>query len=924
MIRPQVQFNLAVAKSYFREHLSSGDYYSEGRTIHGEWFGHGAAKLALAGRVSEQAFLALCDGKHPETDCRLTQRMKTIRRQNGHETLNRRVFYDFTISPPKSVSIVALHQDPRIVELHNRAVRLAMTELEKLSETRVRKSGKNEDRITGNLVGAYFRHDTSRELDPHLHTHCVVFNATFDPEEGRWKALQAEAMYRAVRFAQEYYRHELAKGLRSIGYEIDNNLHGFEIHSVPKSLVARFSKRHQQIDQDTKARIELHGFKGDIRALRNLIAHSNRRRKMKGVSSPDFLKSLWRAQMTPGERQALDCLPLLPAREFEKPDLHYAVDWAEQHVFDRRATVQDHEILAAALGVIRGRNFELADLAEAVAKKGFIREAGTHRVTSREVLSRELDLVCTAKEGRFRYRSLAPEHAPSLSLSEEQAGAVREILGSRDFITLFRGAAGTGKSLTLAEINRGLRAAGHPVIVLAPQRQQVLDLQRDGLPAQTVAQVLTTKQLPVRAIVICDEAGQIGGRDLHSLVSLVRENGGRLILSGDTRQHGAVAASDALRAIECHAGLKPAEITQIRRQDPDLGRTPSERHFIRGYRAAVKDAALGNIAQSFDRLDGLGCVRELAFDERLSVLAKEYAAAISRSERTLVVAQTWDEVDAVNDAIRDTLRSQGEIGNSLTLDAFRVVDLDSAQKKDVRSYHPGQHAFFLKGYGRFAKGDLGEIVGADARGVVLRKNGRESTISFRYTERLLVTRVMAMEVGPGDRLQLKFNGRSQEGLPLANGELVTVRQLGADGSLAVESDAGLLKTLTPNQRVFNRGFATTSYASQGKTVDTVLLSDSGRTPATNHKQWYVSISRARRKVLVFTKNKAELRAQIHRSGDRGLALDLLPAGSAVKVSGMTQSPASPLEPDRLRSWDPIQITAALDASQAMRGSSHRL
>jgi len=924
MIRPQVQFNLAVAKSYFREHLSTGDYYSEGQTIHGEWFGQGAAKLALIGQVSERAFLALCDGKHPKTDCRLTQRMKTIRRQNGLEALNRRVFYDFTISPPKSVSVVALYQDARITDLHNRAVHLAMTELEKLAETRVRKSGRNEDRITGNLIGAYFRHDTSRELDPHLHTHCVVFNATFDPHEGRWKALQAEAMYRAVRFAQEYYRHELAKGLRTLGYEIDNNLCGFEIRSVPKSLVARFSKRHQQIDQDTKARIELHGFKGDIKALRNRIAHSNRRRKMKGVSSTDFLKSLWRTQMTSSERQALGCLESLPAREFEKPDLHYAVDWAEQHVFDRRATVQDHEILAAALGVIRGRNFELADLAEAVAKKGFVREAGTRRVTSREVLGRELDLILAAKEGRFRYRSLAPEHAPSFALSEEQAGAVRKILGSRDFITLFRGAAGTGKSLTLAEIDRGLRAAGHPVIVLAPQRQQVLDLQRDGLTAQTVAQVLTTKQLPARAIVICDEAGQIGGRDLHSLVRLARENGGRLILSGDTRQHGAVGASDALRAIERHSGLEAAEITHIRRQDPDLGRTASEKHFIRGYRAAVKDAALGKIARSFDRLDSLGCVREFPPGDRRSILAGEYAAAISRSEKTLVVAQTWDEVDAVNDAIRETLRSQGKIGDGLTLDAFRVADLDSAQKKDVRSYEQGQHAFFLKGYGRFAKGDLCEIRGADENGVVLRKNGRQTTISFRYAERLLVARAAPMELGSGDRLQLKFNGKSQEGLPIANGELVTVRQLGADGSLAVESDTGLLKTLTPSQRLFNRGFATTSYASQGKTVDTVLLSDSGRTPATNEKQWYVSISRARRKVLIFTENKAELRAQIHKSGDRGLALDLIPADSAVKVSGTTQSPASPLESIQLRSWDPIQTTVALDAPRATRGSSHRI
>ena len=323
-------------------------------------------------------------------------------------------------------------------------------------------------------------------------------------------------------------------------------------------------------------------------------------------------------------------------------------------------------------------------------------------------------------------------------------------------------------------------------------------------------------------------------------------------------------------------------------------------------------------------MDRLGCVRELAPDERRSILAREYAAAISRSEKALVVAQSWDEVDAVNDAIRETLRSQGKIGDGLTLDAFRVADLDSAQKRDIRSYQLGQHAFFLKGYGRFAKADLCEIRGADESGVVLRKNGRQSTISFRYTDRILVTRAAPMEVGPGDRLQLKFNGKSQEGLALANGELVTVRRLGADGSLAVENDAGLLKTLTPNQRLFNRGFATTSYASQGKTVDTVLLSDSGRTPATNAKQWYVSISRARRKVLIFTGNKAELRAQIQKSGDRGLALDLLPTDSAVKVSGTTQSPASPLESIRLQSWDPIQVTAALIASQAMRGSSHRL
>jgi len=131
-----------------------------------------------------------------------------------------------------------------------------------------------------------------------------------------------------------------------------------------------------------------------------------------------------------------------------------------------------------------------------------------------------------------------------------------------------------------------------------------------------------------------------------------------------------------------------------------------------------------------------------------------------------------------------------------------------------------------------------------------------------------------MQVAAGDRLQLKFNGRAQDGQRIANGELVTVRQVKGDGSLEVETDTGTAKTLAPDQRLFRRGYAVTSYASQGKTVDTVLVADSACRPATNGNQWYVAISRGRKRVTVFTESKAELRANIARSGDRDLAMDL--------------------------------------------------
>jgi hypothetical protein len=91
----------------------------------------------------------------------------------------------------------------------------------------------------------------------------------------------------------------------------------------------------------------------------------------------------------------------------------------------------------------------------------------------------------------------------------------------------------------------------------------------------------------------------------------------------------------------------------------------------------------------------------------------------------------------------------------------------------------------------------------------------------------------------------------------------------------VEDARGQRKTLAANQRLFNRGYAVTSYGSQGKTVDTVLFADSGCRAATTAEQWYVTISRGRKRVTVFTEDKTALRAAVSRQGGKDLALDLL-------------------------------------------------
>jgi len=884
MLTTKFQVNVSAAKSYFREHLSQAEYYSQSQEVLGEWFGQGAEMLGLIGKMREEDFLKICDNVNPLTGEKWTPRTNTKRMNDfGEMVANRRIFYDFVLSPPKSVSVMGLAVDERISELHRQAVKVAMKELETFAQTKIRKGGGRESRASGNVVGAEIRHDISRELDPHIHTHCVVMNGSFDRVENRWKALESHGLYQAQKFVEHLYYHELSKGLRSLGYEIGNNAQDFEIKGVPVRVIKQFSKRHEEIDAEAKRRIEVEG--GDENTVRRQVARDLRKRKVK-TATTENLRPTWIDQMTELEWETLQRLrPLqMQSVRVSKMTAIEAVIWAEKHLFERRSTVREDQFLAITLARGRGENFDLAAVRQAMEERGFIRQHGTNKLTTPELLRCELEIVMTAKDGRKKYSGLNPNYQPASALSGEQKTAVEKILSSRDFMMLFRGGAGTGKSFTLKEIEKGLSAANHPVVVLAPQRQQVRDLEADGLKAETLARFLEVKTLAKNAVVIVDEAGQIGGQQLRELIRLVKANGGRLILSGDTRQHGAVAASDALKAIERHSGLKPVVIRAIRRQDPKRGKNATERALIRKYRAAARAASKGKLVESFDQLEQLGWIRELPIDERRKAVAEAFTSVLARDEKALVVAQTREEVREVNEAIRQRLQSEGKLGTSQPLVVCQPVDFSGAEKSDPRFYQPGQHVLFLRSYGRFKKGDLCEIAEANERGLVVTKDGHSSPFSYRYSDRVVVTAPRSMELAPGDRLQMKFNGKSVEGVSIDNGELVTVNEVREEGTLAITGDTGERKTLSANQRVFVRGYAVTSYASQGKSVDTVILCDAGTPAATNAEQWYVSITRGRKNALVFTSDKAALRENAVRSGERELALDLNAKSNGEKIA----------------------------------------
>ena len=372
-----------------------------------------------------------------------------------------------------------------------------------------------------------------------------------------------------------------------------------------------------------------------------------------------------------------------------------------------------------------------------------------------------------------------------------------------------------------------------------------------------------------------DEAGQIGGRQMLELIRLIHERHGRLVLSGDTRQHGAVEASDALLAIERHAGVKPVELHKIRRQDPSLGRDVEERNRIRMYRKAVEAAAAGKLGDSFERLDKMGAIVACGIGEQADKLADEYLRFAEQNASAVVVSQTWGEVHHVNSRVRDALKGKGLLGAAdSAVQALERMDLTNAQKRDMRFYPQDAVIVFNQKVRNAQPGAKGKLAGILKSSVLIEVGGKFVMVSNQLLDRITVCQAREIFVADGDRLHLKANRKLASGGRVTNGELVTVKSVRADGGVELTDGRVLDKSF----REFLPGYAVTSYGSQGKTVDYVLFSDSTVKPATNAQQWYVTISRGRRGICIFTPDKQQLRENITRSGHRLLAMEFA-AGS---------------------------------------------
>ena len=254
------------------------------------------------------------------------------------------------------------------------------------------KKNSYDDRDTAELIWTDFTHQTARPVedatpDPHLHSHCFVFNVTWDETEKQFKAGQFRDINRDMPYYQAMFHKRLSDRMMSLGYQIRQTDTSFEIEGVPQKVVDLFSKRTDEIGRAAKKQ-------GITDAKRKSeLGAKTRSKKQKGLSM-DELKTGWRdqirsikideAEITKPVRYAKDKIPA-PLKD-SAADL--CVSHALKHCFERFSVMPDRRILAAAfrhsLGKVGATLGNIADRFSGNASILHIQDKGRKVCTTRD------------------------------------------------------------------------------------------------------------------------------------------------------------------------------------------------------------------------------------------------------------------------------------------------------------------------------------------------------------------------------------------------------------------------------------------------------------------------------------------------------------------------------------------------------------
>ena len=347
---------------------------------------------------------------------------------------------------------------------------------------------------------------------------------------------------------------------------------------------------------------------------------------------------------------------------------------------------------------------------------------GEDRYTARDMIEAEQRLhraseLMARKElhevsDRHRAAALARTEQRGLVLSGEQADALAHVTDRRD-LGIVVGYAGTGKSAMLGVAREAWEAAGFEVRGVALSGIAAENLEGgSGIASRTIASMehgwkQGRDMLTSRDVLVIDEAGMVGTRQLERVLSNAAEAGAKVVLVGDPQQLQSIEAGAAFRSIhERHGG---AEIGTVRRQREDW------------QRAATRDLATGRTGHAIQAYDSHGMVHaaDTRGQARCDLIDRwDRQRQASPDNSRIILSHTNAEVRELNKAARDPMREAGDLGE----------DVRVTVERGARSFAPGDRVMFLqneRGLG-VKNGTLGTIEQVSAQSITVQADDGRS------------------------------------------------------------------------------------------------------------------------------------------------------------------------------------------------------
>ena len=930
-------------------------YYAKDDPEHLEasaWEGKGAEVLGLSGPVDPGVFRDVLEGTVPDGSGR------RLGRPEKDGSISHRPGRDLTFSAPKSVSLVAmLGDDANVVAAHDAAVKRTLAWLEATTiQTRMKdpETGRLAHIGGQKMVAATFRHDTSRNLDPQLHSHAVVANMV-QGEDGKWRTMSNETLYRRQKLIGMVYRSELARGLHELGYRVEKT-HAdgrFEIAGVSRAVIDAFSTRRAEIEAAMNARglgdpgsnprlaeraalmTRAHKRDVDKEALHenwreqaaalgfsaDTVTEAARERRSKEARHREHVGELSAEHSAGGSREAEKTGGREELREGEPA--RQAVSWAMTHLSEREAVFARSDMLAAALAWKPGAvSVEGAGKAiDALQREGRLHAAprflGGDGMTTDTALADERETIGLMRNGRdkgevlMRHRKVQ-QHLHKGPLTDGQKEAVTTILSSKDRVVGVQGYAGTGKTTMLNRARALSEKNGYRMLGLAPSASAVKTLSTEaGIESETLQGFLARnagvaenrlsrtgardmRNAFSKTVLVVDEgslASTVQARDLLRIAKTLHIP--RVVLVGDEKQLDAVDAGKPFAQLQ-RAGMQTAVMDEILRQrDPAL-------------KEAVEASLAGDVRGAFEKL-GSNVAEVKADNIAGAVAARWLRLSPEQRESTGVMAPSHELRGAINGHIRERLAREGAI-HGPAFQGSRLVShgYTRAEKVLAANYAPCDVVAFHRPYKRLGveKGDERWVVGIDHRSSTVMLEGKDGgTVAWKPgqvagrnggTE---VYRVEGMELRAGDLVRWTRNDR---GLGLVNSRTAEVVSASEDRvSFRLEDGRSLaLGRNDPQLRHLDHAWASTVHAFQGRTVDNVIAAMEANHPhLTTQKSLYVEISRARDRAELVTDDAGRLRERLElTTGERISALEAVESAKR-EASGMAPEATNEAEPE---------------------------